>query len=147
MYEQEKLEIERKHELEELRKRLGTTTNTENTPSPGTTTNIARAVGTPGTPMTETEIRERINRLGENNARFRKNTADGELIKLKISSTNQILYGTRAPPTVVWGYTNQGGGTRKHKKRIGAASKHHKKRRRGTKKHSKKRRATRRKRR
>lgn len=39
------------------------------------------------------------------------------------------------------------GGTRKHKKRIGAASKHHKKRRRGTKKPSKKRRATRRKRR
>lgn len=39
------------------------------------------------------------------------------------------------------------GGTRKHKKRIGAASKHHKKRRRGTKKPSKRRRATRRKRR
>ena len=42
---------------------------------------------------------------------------------------------------------SRGGGTRKHKKRIGAASKHHKKRRRGTKKPSKKRRATRRKRR
>jgi hypothetical protein len=68
--------------------------------------------------------------------------------ELKQIQKGSIVVGTGRNLTRYDGpfYTG-GSGTRKHKKRIGAASKHHKKRRRGTKKPSKKRRATRRKRR
>lgn len=67
--------------------------------------------------------------------------------ELKQIQQGNIVVGTGRNLTKYDGpfYTG-GSGTRKHKKRIGAASKHHKKRRRGTKKPSKKRRATRRKR-